>query len=122
MALTFDSSNCEQPTPLSGEESALRDTLALWLSFTGIRTACPETEGEYLFRLHIIRRVSGEFLDEDELRSELAVFRRWHGMRTNVSSETRSDWLRGVVRSLESRAEWLSDEARGVHEAGEVAA
>lgn len=104
MSLDWDCENCERPLPDNDEESALRTGL-IWASLgLDLGSITEKNVDEWVFRLIHQKRVGLEYIYIDDDISPVQVegwVRRWIGMRTNVITKTRKQWLSAVSALLE---------------------
>ena len=124
MSLDFDCNDCERPTCADEEEAAIRKCLVFESVCVGLGSITEDNEQEWMFRSMLLQRVDLSSIlygtdDWDEKAKFLwKALRRWRGMVTNVSPETREEWLkktvplmtREIIRQLPSEGEVFGQE------------
>jgi hypothetical protein len=105
MSLDWDSTKCSPPLPQTDDEKHDRNTLvwgALGIDLSSITSKNVE---EWVFRLFHQKAIGLDYISIGEMRpSEVrAMVKRWIGLRTNVPTLTRKQWLAKSSGLMEKR-------------------
>ncbi len=115
MAISWDTSACSVPLPLSDDEASQRDTLIFLAVRLEPGDLTADTLREWMVRVLLLQRLTGmgpPFGSDEELPN---VLRRWCGLTTNAGVVPRAEWINshidGMTEFAECRADVLIEEA-----------
>ena len=104
MSLDWSTSDCAEPLPKDEDEKCIRHAL-IWAAIgLDLGSITEKNVDEWVFRLWHQHRIKLDFmwLGEDPNPKELEGWvRRWVGLSTNVTTRTRSAWLKRIGEVME---------------------
>jgi hypothetical protein len=109
MAISWDTSACSVPLPLSDDEASRRDTLIFLAVRLEPGDLTADTLREWMVRVLLLQRLTGmrpPFGSDEELPN---VLRRWCGLTTNAGFVPRAEWINSHIDGMTEFAEWRAD-------------
>jgi hypothetical protein len=105
MSLDWDSTKCSPPLPQTDDEKHDRNTLVWGAMAVDLGRITDSNVEEWVFRLFYQRDAGLDYISLGELKpSEVrAMVNRWIGLRTNVLTLTRKQWVKKCADLMERR-------------------
>lgn len=116
MSLNFDTRSCNPSLPIDDADGVLKYVLQMGSMSTGIPEITLKNYKEVYTRIHALEVMEGRWMIDNTgkvakpVYITLANVKRWVGMKTNVSSMTRTQFMKRLSRGMDDSIRYLKDE------------
>ncbi len=115
MAISWNTSACSVPLPLTDDEVLQRDTLIFLAVRLEAGDLTADTQREWIVRVLLLQRLTDMNPPFGNDESLPGLLRRWFGLTTNAGVVSRREWIAGLLTGMTDCCEARADDL--IHDA-----